>query len=314
MLGFLNRFSKSRAPEPPKPAPVLAQTVEQRVALSLIKGDMSTEAKGKLMNLVADFPLALLHQLRRDGLTFTTFEAVGMDAKFGGSEVKAASYNPRTKQVAASEASFSRPDFKRYLAHEVGHGVDHMIRLRSVPEDKLVQQNIFDQMNSTHDRQMKKLFKQFTARQLASEASSGETSRSYPGTSFVTRVTEDRHEVTVRQVQTEHDPGSNFPQRNGGWGLGWASKETFLFEGRKVEYREKGAEQSVVISKSAKFPVLSWLISERSGQYLQQSGQPAELFADAAGAYLSSKGHREALQTESPELYSHVASQLSRYY
>lgn len=60
------------------------------MALSLIKGDMSTEAKAKLMNLVADFPLALLHQLRRDGLIFTTFEAVGVDAKFGGSEVKAA--------------------------------------------------------------------------------------------------------------------------------------------------------------------------------------------------------------------------------
>lgn len=307
MFKILQRFISPPKAEPVK-AKSLATNPREELALSLVRGKLSEKARERYMKVLAEFPQSLLHQFRRDGITFTTFEAFAVNTRYDPAEV-GGGYVPDKKRVIIPERHLFGEKTKRFLAHEMGHAIDHSLQMRNEPRDRFQQSGGgYGDMHSSHDGRMKELFRQFSARQLASK---GAASRSYPGAVFEVRVEEKGGSVTVEQEQTKHEAGSLFAKRDGGWGLGWASRKTYVFNGHKVKYSEKGAKQTV--SLDSRLPDLSWLPSPEAGQYLQQSGQPAELFADGVGAYLGGENYRASLKSESSDLFSHVESEIERY-
>lgn len=300
----------------PTPAVVVAPKSEkqrsprERTALSLLRGDLQEKSCERLVEIVAQFPHSLLHQLHRDGVSFTTSEAFAHNSRFDASQL-GAGYDSGKKVIFIPERHLFSEKAKRLIGHEVGHAVDHQLKLRETSEDVVQRSEPFDRMNSTDDRRMKKLFREFSARQLCSEAVHGSSSRSYPGAVYEVRVASESGATSVVQEQQEQS-GNYFKKREAGWGL--LNRSTFVFNGHKVSYRERGSRQSVTFPEKAKLPTLSWLSSHAAGQYIQQTGREAELFADGVGAYLNSPEQREALSAESHSLYDHIQGELERYY
>lgn len=311
MFGFLKRSKRAESVVKPIAKP-LAQSVEQRVALSLIRDVDQRATKKRLMEVLAEFPLSLLHELRRDEVSFTLFRESDLPAGFEMERI-GASYSASTKTLKIPETVLFGNKAKRLLAHEIGHAVDHLLQAEKSGDCYSSSRNRYDNMNSTHCSRMEKLYKEYTARNLASHSQLGDHTATYPAATFEIRVETDQStgSVKVTQRQKNYKPDGLFAEKNAPGG--WFSGKTYTFDGRKVKYREKGPEQSVTITDGSTLPPLTWPTAEGTARYLQQSGQQAELFADGLGAYLASPSDRAALQKESSSLYQHVKSELARY-